>query len=596
MTDHCTLTVHTFHPVPPSLHLDPALIAQRTHRAQRLVRSLWDSPATAHSAPACRLDPPLEPLAGTKSYSSAPPPEAAPRILRSAHPRPATTPISPRQLPAFSHWTGSPSSSPPPPPPAPAPARSNKRRASSPQPAPTQGILKKHPRVAGAWSDAPSTAPGGGAAPGRERKRVRVESPRSSEAKAAARRASFGLGGAGSAGGDAGPSAGSSRARELVPPTPPMRPVFVEPAEREEKEEREEEEPERPDLAREAIQRCIPYPYAQPARPPRPGEAPNPARQHPARVLHSFVDPLWTSAPIAVPLSRTATTSASTLTSQTQTQTHGGAHSTSSLPLDSPATLAALAPGRRGAWLLPLSGPLPSFVASSSPSSTSSSSAANAAATTAPAVPAFFARPPHRRRRSSSTSSTSATSTTSSRDAHGHRRLEWTDARVRAVWDCVAQLGAAGGAWGVVRCDAWWPPDEVEGPGDGGGRGGGGRGEGAAGRARAGRGGAGAADGGPSAWPALLRIACPAHLALALRGLLAQVSVSALVRAARRRTAAARSEGGVRAGEGGEEDDAGPQEGTAEDDSDEEDDDDDRFLRGRRLVWVDEEGAPVLIA
>ncbi|GAA5890883.1 hypothetical protein JCM8208_003084 [Rhodotorula glutinis] len=580
MTDHCALTVHTFHPVRPAHDPDPALVAQRTTAARRLVNSLWDPPRTSYSAPACKLDPPYQPLAGTKAYSTAPPPAASPRTLRSADPRAAPTPTSPRQLPSFSHWTGSPSPSPPP--------RPNKRRASSPQPAPTQGILKKHPRVVGAWSDAPSTAPG---TAGRERKRVRVESPRSSEAKAAARRATFGGGGdgAGSAGagaGAAGPSARSSRARELVPPTPPQRPVFPESARVKEKEMREEEdEPERPDLARGAIQRCIPYPYTQPARPPRPNEAPNPARQHPARVLHSFVDPLWTPAPLVAPLSRT--TSTSTSVSQTQTQTQGGAHSTSSLPLDSPTTLAALAPGRRGAWLLPLSGPLPSLAPTSPLSPTSTSSAANnAAATTAPAVPAFFARPPRRRRRSSSSSAatTSTSTSTSSKDAHGHRRLEWTDARVRAVWDCVAQLGAAGGGWGVVRCDAWWPPDEGVGAGDG--RAGEARGEGAA------RGGAARGGGeGPSAWPAMLRIMCPAHLALALRGLLAQVSVSALARAGRRQTAAARSEGGGRAGEEGGEDEGERDEAMTDDE-----DDDDRFLRGRRLLWVDEEGAPVLIA
>ncbi|GAA5837818.1 hypothetical protein JCM9279_006871 [Rhodotorula babjevae] len=587
MTEHCTLTVHTFNPVRPAVDPDPALVAQRTKAARRLVRSLCDPPRTSYSSPACKLDPPYEPLAGTKAYSTAPPPAAAPRTLRSTHPRPAPAPASPRQLPSFSHWIGSPSPSPPPPPP---PPRPNKRRASSPQPAPTQGILKKHPRVAGAWSDAPSAAPEG---VGRERKRVRVESPRSSEAKAAARRATFGGGGAGPDAGAGpaagrGPSAGSSRARELVPPTPPSRPVFAKPAPQEEKEEgrREEIEPERPDLARGAIQRCIPYPYTQPARPPRPGEAPNPARQHPARVLHTFVDPLWTPAPILAPLSRTTSTSTTIAQTQTQTQTQGQAHTTSSLPLDSPATLAALAPGRRGAWLLPLSGALPSLAVSRppSPASFTSAAAASAAARTAPAFPAFFARAP-RRRRSSSSAVTTSNASTSSKDAHGHRRLEWTDARLRAVWDCVAQLGAAGGGWGVVRCDAWWPPDEdvVDGEGETHGRE-----EGAA--ARGGEAGEGG-GGGPSAWPAMLRIACPAHLALALRGLLAQVSVSALARAGRRRAGMTRSEEEGRVGEKEQEVEVEREEASTD-----EEDDDDRFLRGRRLLWVDEEGEPVLIA
>jgi len=225
-----------------------------------------------------------------------------------------------------------------------------------------------------------------------------------------------------------------------------------------------------------------------------------------------------------------------------------------------------------------------------SPSTSSSGNTATADSKSAPAVPAFFARPP-RHRRSSSTTSTSTTASTSSKDALGHRRLEWTDARVRAVWDCVAQLGASGAGWGVVRCDAWWPPDEEIEEG-GGGRAGEARGAGEAAGEGAERRGGGAE--GPSAWPAMLRIMCPAHLALALRGLLAQVSVSALARAGRRRREAARSEGGVRVGEGGRKGEGEGEEDMA--DEEEEDEDDDRFLRGRRLLWVDEEGAPVLIA
>ncbi|BGP45797.1 hypothetical protein JCM10450v2_001627 [Rhodotorula kratochvilovae] len=300
------------------------------------------------------------------------------------------------------------------------------------QPTQTQGILMtaaKRAGVAGGW------ASGADAGSGRERKKVRVESPRSTAATATQK--------------------GKGKARELVPPTP------VPPREK-------REEPERPDLAVGAVKRCIPYPYMHPIRAPRVTDDLNPGRQHPSPVLYSFVDPSFVPAPAP--------------TSSTQTQTQ------SALPSSSAATLANLAPGRRGAWLLPLSAPLPLSHA-------------------ALARPAYFSRAPR---------------------TSQPGQLAWTDARVRAVWSVAGRL-AASGAFGLVRCSAFFPPSHT----------------------------APAVEEEEQAWPEMLRLACPAHLALAVRGLLGQVSVRA-----------------VSPGE----------------------DDGDKFLRGRGLLWVDEEGGEVLIA
>lgn len=282
----------------------------------------------------------------------------------------------------------------------------------------------------------------------------------------------------------------------------------------------------------------LPQPYTHPVRAPKAGEAPNPARQHPARVLHSFVDPAWRpSSSSSSSVGRTASSALGSTQTQTQPQGTGSA-----LPLDSRQTLEALAPGRRGAWLLPISGPLPPLSPSSSPASAPHPAPA-------PSPPVYFSRAPPRPQRQKMGGDAAR---------GGTRRLEWTDERLGAVWELVGRLGGGGaggrGEWGGVRGSGWFPACGPQGETE---RGGEGEGEGD--------------DEEGGEWPALLRIACPAHLALALRGLLGQVSVRAM---------APRPRGAARGADRGDDEVA----------------DDDKFLKGRALLWVDEEGREVLIA
>jgi len=83
MPEHCTLTVHTFNPERPAGDPDPALVAQRTKAARRLVRSLWDPPKTSYSSPACKLDPPYVPLGPSISPLPLAPPRRRPHALTS---------------------------------------------------------------------------------------------------------------------------------------------------------------------------------------------------------------------------------------------------------------------------------------------------------------------------------------------------------------------------------------------------------------------------------------------------------------------------------------------------------------------------------
>ncbi|GAA6050126.1 hypothetical protein JCM3770_001385 [Rhodotorula araucariae] len=470
MTAHShSVAVHLFCPA----HLAPAPdLASRSAHARRLVHSLRDPPATTGTAPLCPETDPVRPLPRTRSYTSRPPPRLSPSAPR-APLDPTGTGSDPRALPAFAHWV----------PPAPG-------SPSPPTQPPTQGILKtaaKRAGVAGAWAaSAAAYAP-------REPKKVRVESPQSTADK------------------------GKKRARtELVPPTPPVQRRDEAGDEADEAEEQSE----RPDLAVGVVQRCIPYPYTHAVRAPRDSDDPNPRRQHPSPVLHSFVDPSFPASATHPP-------------TQTQTQTQAQ----SALPTSSAATLAYLAPGRRGAWLLPLSAPLPLSHACL-------------------ARPAFFARAPPPGKGSAGT---------------GTGTVAWTDARVRAVWAAVTRLGASG-AFGLVRCSAYFPPSSsstssspspvtpsTDADAD--------------------------VVAGAGAWPEMIRVACPAHLALAVRGLLAQVSVRAVAAA------------GVGVGVGvgapgqGQGQERGLGRGLGHDDEDGE-----KFLRGRGLLWVDEEGGEVLIA
>ncbi|BGP22587.1 hypothetical protein JCM10295v2_001472 [Rhodotorula toruloides] len=329
---------------------------------------------------------------------------------------------------------------------------------------PTQGILRRRETtgVVGGW--APSVSAG------REKKKVGVESPRASGARVAEqgkRRNDKGKGKVVELGG-----------KELVPPTPDERV--------EEKKAKENNS----ELAKGAIKRCIPYPYCHNPSIPAAVNM-NPARQHPSRILHSFVDPAFD--PLASTL---AATNAATANGATQSQYK----LTSQLPLDSPVTMSYLQPARRGAWLIPVSASLP--IPHTSPVR-------------------WFAQPPP------SPISPSPTS--------AKRRIDWTDTRLRALWEFLTSLHESG-SFGRIRAVAWFPPSP--------------------------------SASSASAWPEMIRLNCDAHLALAIRGLLSQANIKAL------RAVADAGVGGRKGEEG----------------------DCEKWLKGRALVWVDEEGRAVLTA
>ncbi|GAA6003308.1 hypothetical protein JCM10207_001855 [Rhodosporidiobolus poonsookiae] len=401
--------------------------------------------------------PPLDsPQPSSRSYEALPPPDISPSRLRRAPAPPAAEDAPP--APPFQHWRP-PSAAPPPP-------------SAVPDLPQTQGILRKRQSgIAGGW--APTEK--------REKKKVRVESPRG---QAAAVRN--------------GALEKHGRATlVLVPPTP-------------EKTSLGAEEPlqERPDLAVGAVERCIPCPYAHPTTPDSPDM--NPSRQHASRILHSFVDPTF------------ATSTSSLLGSGTSQFTQ--------LPTLSPLTHAYLTPGRRGSWLVPVSSALPIphtsparwFAVPPPPSPLPSPSAAGA-----------LAPPPP---------------------------IKWTDARLRALWSLVTSLNASG-SFGALRAACHIPSSSstVLSP---------------------------SASSAPPL-PAYVKITADAHLALAIRALLDQLSVRKLtaLEAPQQKEASAAGPGAQGKGKTREEEKEAGEEVDAV-----------KWLAGRALVWVDEMGRAVLTA
>lgn len=246
-------------------------------------------------------------------------------------------------------------------------------------------------------------------------------------------------------------------------------------------------------------------PYCHIPRAPRPADNLNPTRQHPARVLHSFVDPSYIPPP--APLSRS--TSAASLGTASAATTAPQTQSTSTqLPLDSPTTMSYLSPGRRGAWLVPLS-----------PNSLPLPLSQHARV----AQPRWYAAAPPPPPRAV--------------EADAAPAIEWTDTRLEALWRVLTSLHESG-QFGLVRAAAYFPPpapDEEEGGGEG--------------------------------WGEYVAVRCDAHLALAIREVLGQVSVSALSAGRKGKEERGRGQG-----------------------------DEEKFLKGRGLVWVDEEGEAVLVA
>ncbi|KAL7342038.1 hypothetical protein BJY59DRAFT_713100 [Rhodotorula toruloides] len=446
--------VYRFLPQGGPSTLSPAELAQRTAALSKLVNP---QVRTSRSSSAWQRDEPVRQLPSARTYEATLPSKLSPRSVSTNDvPARRKRQLVDRTLEPFSHWQ------PPPPRQSPSPAP-----AAQPSDQPTQGILRRRETtgVVGGWAPSLSSA-------GREKKKVRVESPRTSGERVAEeekRHINKGKGKANEAG-----------AKELGPLTPVGR------------EEEKTATGDNLDLADGAIKRCIPYPYCH-----NPSTSiavnMNPARQHPSRILYSFVDPA-------------VDTLASTLAAANGAATNGATQSqytlASQLPLDSPVTMSYLQPGRRGAWLIPVSAPLP--IPHTSP------------------VRWFAQRPPP----PPSPSPTSA-----------ERSIDWTDARLRTLWAFMTSLHEAG-SFGRVRAVAWFPPSS--------------------------------SASSASAWPEMIRLNCDAHLALAIRGLLAQANVKTLR--------------GV-VGSGGE----GKKRRKEEEDSE-------KWLRGRALVWVDEEGKAVLTA
>ncbi|BGO89349.1 hypothetical protein NBRC10512_001756 [Rhodotorula toruloides] len=341
--------------------LSPAELAQRTAALSKLVNP---QVRTSRSASGWQRHEPVGQLPSTRTYEATLPSKLSPRAVSTNDvPARRERQLVDRTVEPFSHGQ------PPPRRQSPSPAL-----AAQPSDQPTQGILRRRETtgVVGGWAPSLSSA-------GREKKKVRVESPRTSGARVAEeekRRVDKGKGKASDVG-----------AKELVPATPVKR------------EEEKTARGDNLDLADGAIKRCIPYPYCH-----NPSTSVavnmNHARQHPSRILHSFVDPSLD------PL-------ASNLTAATGAATNGATQSqytlASQLPLDSPLTMSYLQPGRRGAWLIPVSAPLP--ILHTSPVR-------------------WFAQPPP--------------PPSSPAPIPAERSIDWTDARLRTLWSFLTSLHESG--------------------------------------------------------------------------------------------------------------------------------------------------------
>lgn len=202
------------------------------------------------------------------------------------------------------------------------------------------------------------------------------------------------------------------------------------------------------------------------------------------------------------------------------------------LPLSSLATMEFLAPGRRGAWLIPISegeGPVPPF--------------------TSPVTwPADETLPPSSRSSSSRAAKTTTTrkarSSMDGGEAPAAAPLEWTDARLVVLWIYLTILHEGRG-FGNIRAQA-----------------------------------ISSGAGGSSAAGDLLKLNCDAHLALAVRGLLDRLNVTGVAK---------RVGVGGNSGPANEKLQRLKREGAC-------DDDDEKWFKGRALVWVDEQSRAILTA
>ncbi|GAA6026735.1 hypothetical protein JCM8097_005822 [Rhodosporidiobolus ruineniae] len=471
MTAPDRVTVHTYRP-PGAPSPSSADVDERRLRAEQFLARCAAPARTSRTDAAVHLDDTIRPTPGTTAYQAVLPDALSPKKLKNTGKTRAADPERDdlAAVPAFSHWNPSTT--------APASSSSSSRRRPRPSSPPlppeppasllplppqtqTQGILRKRSTgvgVAGAWAPSATAA-------GREKKKVRVESPRTSTARESAtgvgtrrsarlsgvervREVEEGLGGA----------------RVLVPATP-------EEAGRKHSENKGEE---RPELADGAVERCIPYPY-------RHTETiecsnPNPPRQHPSRILHSFVDPSFSASLATAPPARSA--SSSLLRPASMSRTHSGSSQFQHLPALSPLTYSYLAPGRRGSWLVPLSGPLPIPHTSSARWFTSSPPPTRAPRTASAEVGEPPPPPP----------------------------IDWTDDRLKALWSFLDTMHRAANM-GSLRATCFVPPSSSS---------------------AASSPSAGTSASPSSALPSYIKVTTDAHLALAFRMALDTLNVRAM--------------------------------------------------------------------
>ncbi|GAA5843551.1 hypothetical protein JCM11251_001653 [Rhodosporidiobolus azoricus] len=384
MSDSTTATVHIYQP-PGAAPLRDEDVNQRRSAAWRLVEACAEPARTSRGGGFVQLQRPLQACASSKPYEARPPEFLSPRRIRQSrlpHSVDTGQDDSPAaaDVPPFIHWRTSSAS---------ASALAPTSSLAAPQQQQTQSILRKRSAegsapviTAGAWAPAETR---------RERKKVRVESPRTTTTNTRA-------GGADSA------TIRKGKAKELVPATPEEEPRAVDCGDEEVS-----------DLGEGAVQRCIPYPYCHTDT--IPSSDPNPARQHPARILHSFADPSFTA---DAPFETGPTSLSAAPRSHSLVRVNSGTSQLPQLAATSPKTPAFLQVGRRGSWLVPISRNLPIPHTSS---------------------PRWLPSYPIGRSAFASPSSSSLP------------HIDWTDGRLRSLWSFLDSLHKSGGLGSLrVHC------------------------------------------------------------------------------------------------------------------------------------------------
>ncbi|GAA6059542.1 hypothetical protein JCM10212_006040 [Sporobolomyces blumeae] len=323
----------------------------------------------------------------------------------------------------------------------------------------------------------------------------------------------------------------------------------------------------------DSIKEWIPAPWSHRQPPDDPDL--DPPRQHPSRVVHSFVDPQY------VP--------ASARRSDKDKRRKGG--NGLDLEKESRATFEFLRKGRMGSWLIPV---LIDDVESQSGEGEVSGRKGQGAGTKRDRAGGFLERIPGISRPvwegpEQASTDTRQDDTCANESAIGRTKdaevIEWTRPRLEAVWTLLNHFNRTG-QFGSIRGTIHF----VASPDNG------------SGRARCGGGRRGGGTGGTC----LLKITMNAHLALAFRTLLSVLSPATLGKMGLAQPRARRPAEGQQADDehvekGGAEDRAKRRRGersSETDDGEPESAEDDRtkWLATARLAWVDEQGRVVLLA